>query len=240
MFPSRPRSRRPLSRVRAAVLAAVLSLTGLAAALTTSSAAAATPAARVAPAAVMAPAAGTTLSAPDLPSVGSLAVTGAQATVTVRKVYRTGQVHWINHVLDTRLTNLDGCKAERVGPSWRRSTYRSSIDLVCSDGPEQVRSAVRALVASRPWYRIKVTNVPLVGFSLLGPESLDGASGLGDAPGDALAQLPSGEFSFPEGDQISLSYVGRGVTQAQLQAAVAAFAKALKISADQVKVGPLF
>jgi hypothetical protein len=80
-----------------------------------------------------------------------------------------------------------------------------------------------------------VTGVPLVGFGLLA----DLPSGNDRAYSSALAQLPSGPFTFAEGDDLSLNYVGQGVTQAQLDSAVAAFAKALGVPVTQVEVAPL-
>jgi len=77
--------------------------------------------------------------------------------------------------------------------------------------------------------------VPLVGFSLVAdlPEGNDRA-----VPA-ALAKLPGDGFTFAEGDDLSLSYVGQGVTQAQLEAAVSAFAKALGVRVDAIDVRPL-
>jgi hypothetical protein len=172
-----------------------------------------------------------------LPSVRSLTVTGTRTSVTVARVYRTGQVRWISHVLDDSLTDLNGCQAVRIGPSWQRSSYRAAIDSVCDGGSATVRAALVPLERSRPWYRITVSDVPLVGFTLLA--DLPGG-GNGDAVPAALAKLPTGEFTFTEGDDVSLSYVGPGVTQTQLRAAVTAFAGALRISPSSVTVGPVF
>jgi hypothetical protein len=144
-------------------------------------------------------------------------------------------MQWISHVLDTRLVGLDQCQAERSRVSWTSDTYRATVRTVCVDGPARTEAAVRALVADRPWYWVQVTRVPLVGFSL----GADLPSGNDRAAPAALAQLPEGDFTFAEGDDLSLSYVGRGVTQAQLDAAVAAFAAALGIGADKVEVTPL-
>lgn len=167
--------------------------------------------------------------------VSSLAMTGTSTKVTVRRVYRKGQVQWISHILNTRLIGLDQCQAERSRVNWTSSTYRATVHAVCVDGPARTEAAVRQLVADRPWYRMQVTRVPLVGFSL----AADLPSGNDRAVPAALAHLPEGDFTFAEGDDLSLSYVGRGVTQAQLDAAVAAFAAALGIGADKVEVTPL-
>jgi hypothetical protein len=167
--------------------------------------------------------------------VRSLAVTGTTTTVTVHRVYRRGQVQWINHVLATRLVDLDGCQAQKTRASWDGRTYRSTVRTVCADGPARPQAAARDLVADRPWYRVRVTRVPLVGFGLLA----DLPSGNDRAFSAALAQLPSGPFTFAEGDDLSLNYVGEGVTQAQLDSAVAAFAKALGLPVAQVEVAPL-
>jgi hypothetical protein len=174
--------------------------------------------------------------AAQVASVSSLRVTGTTTRITVHRVYRTGQVQWINHVLDRSLTDLDGCQAERSRPSWRRSTYRASVNAVCAGGSEPVRAAVARLHDARPWYRMTVTDVPLVGFSLLA----DLPTGNGEAVPAALAKLPHGGLTFAEGDDVSLSYVGQGVSQAQLDSAVAAFAAALGIPQSKVSVSPLF
>jgi hypothetical protein len=170
------------------------------------------------------------------PSIGSLAVTGTTTRLTVRRVYRDGQVRWINHVLDRALTDLDGCQAERTGPTLRQSTYAASVNAVCSGGPAAMRAAATKLHQARPWYRLTVSDVSLTGFALLA----DLPSGNGNAVPAALAKLPRGGFRFADGDDVSLNYVGEGVTQAQLDAAVAAFAGALGVSADRVTVSPLF
>jgi hypothetical protein len=167
--------------------------------------------------------------------VGSLTLTGTTTTVTVHRVYRRGQVQWINHVLSTRLVDLDGCQAQRSRASWDGRTYRATVRTVCADGPSRSQAAARSLVADRPWYQVNVTRVPLVGFGLLA----DLPSGSDRAVPAALAKLPSGPFTFAEGDDLSLNYVGQGVTQAQLDDAVAAFARALGISTNQVEVAPL-
>jgi hypothetical protein len=228
----------PLDRRPPASLPRLLTLAAVAAFLALV-AASATPAASAAPhvTRASAPTAGRhAAAAPSTPSIHSLAVTGTTTRLTVRRVYRNGQVRWINHVLDLSLTDLDGCQAERTGPVLRRSTYAASVNAVCSAGPEAMRAAATRLHRSRPWYRLTVSNVPLIGFALLA----DLPSGNGNAVPAALAKLPRGGFTFAEGDDVSLNYVGEGVTQGQLDAAVAAFAGALGVSANRVTVSPLF
>jgi hypothetical protein len=178
----------------------------------------------------------TALATQPRPSIRSLEVTGTTTRLTVRRVYRSGQVRWINHVVDHSLTALDGCQAERTGPTVRRSTYVASVNAVCSGGPAAMRAEVARLHKSRPWYRLTVSDVPLIGFGLLA----DLPNGNGEAVPAALAKLPRGGFTFADGDDVSLNYVGKGVTQAQLDAAVAAFAGALGVSADRVAISPLF
>jgi hypothetical protein len=81
-----------------------------------------------------------------------------------------------------------------------------------------------------------VSDIPMVGFALLA----DLPSGNGNAVPAALAELPHGGFTLAEGDDVSLSYVGQGVTQAQLDAAVTAFARALSVPTSRVSVSRLF
>ena len=235
--------RRPFAfRPRVAALAAVttvLTVVASAAAIPAASASTrVTHVAAVAGAAAAIPAAATGLarSTGVRPSIDSLAVIGTSTHLTVKRVYRTGQVQWIDHVADQSLTNLNGCQAVRLGPSVRDSTYSGSVDAVCSGGPGVIREAVSRLHRSRPWYRMTVSQVPLVGFALLA----DLPTGNGNAVPAALAELPHGEFTFAEGDDVSLSYVGRGVTQAELDAAVAAFARALALPEGRVSVSRLF
>ena len=230
------------SAPRALALITTVGLLTLAAALTTPAASAA-PQQGVMSAQPAAPAAsGPAAALPAAPvaaqtaSVSSLQVTGTTTRIIVHRVYRAGQAQWINHVLDSSLTDLDGCQAERSRPSRRASTYRATVNAVCVGGSRPIRAAVERLHASRPWYQMTVTDVPLVGFTLLA----DLPNGNGDAVPAALAKLPHGGLTFAEGDDVSLSYVGQGVTQAQLDSAVAAFAGALRIPQSKVSVGPLF
>jgi hypothetical protein len=167
--------------------------------------------------------------------VNSLAITGTTTTVTVHRIYRKGQVQWINHVLDTRLVGLDGCQSERSRAAWDGRTYRSTVRTVCADGPARSQAAARRLVEDRPWYRVRTSTVRLVGFGLV----VDLPEGNDRAVPAALAQLPTGPFTFTEGDDLSLNYVGAGVTQTQLDAAVAAFARALGVDVSKVEVAPL-
>jgi hypothetical protein len=167
--------------------------------------------------------------------VSELTMTGTTTSITVHRVYRRGQVQWINHVLNTRLLGLDGCQSERTKERWNGRTYRATVRTVCVDGPARAEAVARDLVKDRPWYRIKVARVPLVGFGLLA----DLPSGNDRAVPAALAELPSGPFTFADGDDASLNYVGEGVSQARLDAAVAAFAEALGVPATAVEVTPL-
>jgi hypothetical protein len=167
--------------------------------------------------------------------LSALAMTGTSASVTVRRIHRKGQVRWVDHILDTRLLGLDRCQAERSRTNWKGGTYRSTVRTVCTDGAGRAEAAARKLVADRPWYHIRTARVPLTGFGLLA----DLPTGNDRAVPAALAKLPKGPFTFAEGDDLSLSYVGRGVTQAQLDAAVGAFAAALGTDPDKVEVTPL-
>jgi hypothetical protein len=162
-------------------------------------------------------------------------MTGTTSTITVRRVVRKGQVQWINHVLDTRLLGLDRCQAKRTRASWNGWTYRATVRTVCADGPARSEAALRRLVTDRPWYRVRSQRVPLVGFNLL----VDLPSGNDRAVPAALTKLPSGPFTFAEGDDLSLSYVGRAVNQSRLNAAMAAFAGALGVPTSKVEVTPL-
>jgi hypothetical protein len=167
--------------------------------------------------------------------VGSLTVAGTATTITVRKVFRTGQVQWINHVISTRLLALDRCQGRRSRTTWDGHTYRATVRIVCADGPTRSEAAVHQLVRDRPWYQAQKVRVPLVGFGLLA----DLPSGNDRAVPAALAQLPSGPFTFSEGDDVSLNYVGQKVTQAQLDAAATAFARALGVPASKIEITPL-
>jgi hypothetical protein len=169
------------------------------------------------------------------PSVADLSLTGATATVTVRRIYRKGQLRWVSHVLDIRLVDLSGCQAVRGPVSWSQHVYRSTVHALCLAGTGPVQTAADRLTQSRPWYRITVTPVPMVGFTLLA----DLPTGKDTAVPAALAALPSGDQVFAEGDDVSLNYAGPSVTQAQLDAAVTAFAGALGVRPDQVKVSRL-
>jgi hypothetical protein len=222
---------------RSRVLSVLLGAASLAAAVTTGLAgpsAASIPAA-VAPAAVAPAAVAPAAVAPTPVPVSALTMTGTTTNITVHRVYRRGQVQWINHVLSTRLLGLDGCQGERTKERWTGRTYRTTVRTVCVDGPARAEAAARDLVKDRPWYRIKVARAPLVGFGLLA----DLPSGNDRAVPAALAELPSGPFTFTDGDDASLNYVGEAVTQAQLDAAVAAFARALGVPVTAVEVTPL-
>lgn len=226
---SRRRSRRPVALlgVLSGVLSAPVVLAGPAAAAPVAAPVAAvveTPGSTAAPAAP-----------PASVPVRSLAMTGTTTTITVRRVVRGGQVRWINHVLNTRLLDLDGCQARRTRASWDGWTYRTTVRTVCTDGPARSEAAVRRLVVDRPWYRVTTRRESLVGFGLL----VDLPAGNDRAMPAALAKLPSGPFTFADGDDLSLNYVGQRVGQAQLDAAVTAFAGALAVPVSRVEVTPL-
>ncbi|HEY6794894.1 MAG TPA: hypothetical protein VI248_09440 [Kineosporiaceae bacterium] len=169
------------------------------------------------------------------PPISALALTGTATRVTVRRIFRTGQVSWVNHVIDTRLVDVDGCQARRSATAWRRHVYRSTVYAICPGAPGVAEAAAKALVRSRPWYRVSVDPVAMVGFTVLAGVP----SGNDRAVPAALAQLPTGASVFFEGDDVSLTWAGPGATQAQLDAAVAAFARELGIPATQVTVRPL-
>jgi hypothetical protein len=167
--------------------------------------------------------------------VSALKLTGTATRVTVRKVYRTGQARWISHVLESRLVDVEGCQARKAPTRWSSSVYRSTVYSICPDGPAAAEQAARALVASRPWYRVSVDRVPLVAFTLVA----DLPAGNDRAVPAALAKLPAGPAVFFEGDDVSLTYAGPGVSQARLDAAVAAFAAALHVPTSKVAISPL-
>jgi hypothetical protein len=173
--------------------------------------------------------------AASIPSVGDLRLTGATADVRVARIYRHGQVAWVNHVLDTRLADIDGCQAVRSPATLQRHVYRSTVHALCLAGTGPVKAAADKLARSRPWYRINVTPVPMVGFTLVA----DLKQGNDKAVPAALAQLPAGPQVFVDGDDVSLSYAGPGVSQARLDAAVAAFAGALGVPTEKIKVSAL-
>jgi len=170
-----------------------------------------------------------------VPDVATLTVQGTTTTVTVHRIYRSGQRDWVSHVLDTRLADLDGCQALRTPSRWTGSTYRSSVRTVCLDGSGRAEAAARSLVHDRPWYLVGVHPIRLVGFTMLA----DLPSGNGRAYPAAVAALPKGPLTLSNGDDVSVDYVGEGVTQAQLRAAVTAFAGALGIPTSKVSVGPI-
>jgi len=72
--------------------------------------------------------------------------------------------------------------------------------------------------------------------ALAAQEPVDRAVGSGDAVPAALAQLPQREFTWVEGDDVAFGYVGTGVTQARLDAALRAFAAAQHVSLRRVHV----
>jgi hypothetical protein len=214
----------------------MLGALGLAVALTVGTAGAAAAVAPAAPPAVPAASLSAAQAAPATPvSVNSLAMTGSTTTITVHRVYRRGQVQWINHVINTRLLGLDGCQGTRTEARWDGRTYRTTVRTVCADGPARAEAAAHALFQDRPWYRISVSRVTLVGFGLLAKLP----AGNDQAVPAALAALPHGQFTFADGDDVSLNYVGQGVTQAELDAAVTAFARALGVPVSAVEVTPL-
>jgi len=168
-------------------------------------------------------------------SVAELALTGTRTHVTVGNVRRRGQAAWIDYVLDSRLVDVDGCQARRTTGARRGQVYRASVYAVCPSVPGAQEIAAKALVRSRPWYRVTVDQVPMVGFSLVA----DLPTGNDRAVPAAVAVLPTGPAVFYEGDDVSLMYAGPGVTQARLDAAVSAFAGALHIPTSKVLITTL-
>lgn len=169
------------------------------------------------------------------PAVSSLAATGLRTDVTVRGLRTRSQAAWIDRMLDERLVGVEGCAADPGPRTLSRGTYRNHVNLICADGTASARKAAARLAAAKPWYRVRTTTVPVVAFTFLA----DLPEGNGDAVPAALAKLPRGDFFIAEGDDVSLTYVGQGVTQAQLDAALAAFAGALKVPTAKVAVTPI-
>jgi len=167
--------------------------------------------------------------------VASLTTTGTRTDIVVRGLHSRPQARWVDYVVDQKVTGVDGCLADPSGSSVRSGVYRTHVNLLCAGGPAQARAAAARLVAGRPWYRVQVRSVPVVAFTFLAGI----AHGNGDAVPAGLAQLPTGDFTIADGDDVSLTYVGQGVTQTQLDAALAAFARALHLSPSQVKVTPI-
>ncbi len=167
--------------------------------------------------------------------VAALRTTGARTDVTVRKLRRTAQARWVDHVVDERLVAIEGCLADPSRFSFRRGVYRSHVNTLCPGGVAPARRAAAALVQDRPWYRVRVRSVPVVAFTM----QADLQTGRGVPFAAALRHLPQGDFTYVEGDDVWMVYVGTEVTQAQLNAARAAFAAELGITADRVEVAPL-
>lgn len=168
-------------------------------------------------------------------SVDQLRTTGARTDITVRRLQRTAQARWVDHVVDDRLVSIDGCLADPGRFRMRSGTYRSHVNTLCAGGVAQARRAAAALVADKPWYRVTVRAVPVVAFTL----EADLEVGRGEPFAAAYRHLPHRGFTYVEGDDVWMAYVGTGVTQTQLDAARAAFAAELRISADRVTVAPL-
>lgn len=168
-------------------------------------------------------------------SVASLQTTGARTQVVVHGVRRTAQARWIDGIVDTRLVSIDGCLAAVPESTVSGGVYRAAVTTVCRGGVATARAAARSLVRSKPWYRVSVSSVRLTAFTFTAPR----ASGSGAPVEAALAQLPVDADTYVEGDDTSLIYIGRGVTQARLDAARAAFAHELGIGSTRVRVSPL-
>ncbi len=168
--------------------------------------------------------------------MSSLRTTGARTDVTVRKLRRTAQARWVDHVVDERLASVDGCISDPSAFTFGRGVYRSHVNTLCAGGVAQARRAAAALVKDRPWYRVRVRAVPVYAFTL---EATGLQTGRGVPVGAAAAKLPHGDFTYVEGDDLWMVYVGTGLTQTQLNAARAAFAKELGIAVDRVTVAPL-
>ncbi len=167
--------------------------------------------------------------------VASLQITGARTEVVVHGVRRSAQARWIDGVVDDRLVSIDGCLAAVPESTVAAGVYRAGVTTVCRGGVATARAAARSLVRSKPWYRVSVRSVRLTAFTFTAPL----ASGAGAPVEAALAQLPVDAETYVEGDDTSMVYVGRGVTQARLDAARAAFAHELGIGSARVRVSPL-
>jgi hypothetical protein len=168
-------------------------------------------------------------------SIDTLRTTGARTDVTVRGLRRAAQARWVDHVVDERLVSLDGCLSDPSDSTVHRGVYRTRVNTLCAGGVAQARRAAQALTARKPWYSVTVRSVPVVAFTL----TTDLDQGRGDPVEAALARLPKGDFLYIEGDDVSMVYVGQSVTQAQVDAARAAFAGQLRIAVDRVSVSPI-
>lgn len=168
-------------------------------------------------------------------SVDALRTTGARTDVMVRKLRRTAQARWVDHVVDERLVAIDGCLADPSRFTFRAGVYRSHVNTVCPGGLVPARRAAARLVADRPWYQVRVRAVPVVAFTM----QADLEVGRGEPFAAAMRHLPRRDFTYVEGDDVWMVYVGTGVTQVQLDAARAAFAAELGIGVGRVEVAPL-
>lgn len=166
------------------------------------------------------------------PSVESFRAQAVRTDVVVRGLHSRAQARWIDRVVEDRLVAVDGCSADPGSRSLRRGVYRTHVTLFCPEGTAPAVRAAASLRADKPWYRLTTRTVPVVAFTFLA--DLD--TGNGDAVPAALAVLPRGEVYLVDGDDVSLSYVGTGVTQQDLDAARAAFAAALEVGVDAVAV----
>jgi len=169
--------------------------------------------------------------------IASLRVWGTRTEVVVRGVRSAAQVRWIEHVLDGGLAYLDGCVGAGGPATLSHGVYRRHIDLLCHGGPARARAAVARLHATRPWYRLRTVTVAVTAFELGLRDP--GSTGSPEAVPAALARLPHQEFFWADGDEFALGYAGTGVTQAGLDAAVAAFAAAQRVPLAGVRLVPL-
>ncbi len=169
------------------------------------------------------------------PSVASLTTTGARTDVQVANLKRTRQAKWVDSVVDDRLASIDGCIANPTQYTFRGGVYASKVYTLCSGGVAKARSAAARLTAQKPWYKVKVTSVKVVAFTM--QADVGGSDSL---PADAaMKHLPNNASTYVEGDDTSMLYVGRGVTSSQLSAARAAFAKDLGVSVAKVSITPV-
>jgi hypothetical protein len=167
--------------------------------------------------------------------VGTLRRSGSRVDVVVRGLRTAAQQRWVDLVVDTAVVQLDGCVSAGGAGTVRGGVYRRHVYLLCHGGPARVRAAAASLRASRPWYRVTTRTVTVTAFEA----SVDRAVGNGDAVPAALAQLPRREFTWVEGDDVAFGYVGTGVTQARLDAALRAFAAAQHVPLRGVHVSRL-
>lgn len=191
--------------------------------------------AAVASGALLEPAGARVAATAATPTVDSLRSNAVRTDVVVRGLHSRAQAAWIDRVVDDRLVAVDGCSADPGSRTLRRGVYRNHVTLFCPVGTGPAVTAAARLRAAKPWYAVTTRAVPVVAFTFLA----DLETGNGDAVPAALAVLPRSGVLIVDGDDVSLTYVGQGVTQATLDAARAAFASALAVPVEKVAVTPI-